>query len=146
MAANRYPWVCAALCCDATSARLSREHNDANVIAFGERLIGVEVAKEALRAFLQTPFAGDRHIARVQQLGAPPPVPGRSCLSTLSTNPTSGDNPRHDTTQYSGLLPPQPRPPRSGPAPPHHQLNTPPAQPNPTHTPPDPLHPPPHPN
>src|SRR3546814_18688072 len=69
MAANRYPWVRAALCCDATSARLSREHNDANVIAFGERLIGVEVAKEALRAFLQTPFDGARHTARVQKTG-----------------------------------------------------------------------------
>lgn len=78
IAANRYPWVRAALCHDATSARLSREHNDANVIAFGERLIGVEVAKEALRAFLDTPFAGDRHVARVHKLGAPPPVPSVS--------------------------------------------------------------------
>ena len=75
MAANRYPWVRAALCNDATSARLAREHNDANVIAFGERLIGVEVAKEALRVFLQTPFAGDRHVRRVEKLGAPPPAP-----------------------------------------------------------------------
>jgi len=78
MAANRYPWVRAALCCDATSARLAREHNDANVIAFGERLIGVEVAREALRVFLQTPFAGDRHIPRVEKLGTPPPLAGAS--------------------------------------------------------------------
>lgn len=78
MAANRYPWVRAAVCCDATSARLAREHNDANVIAFGERLIGVEVAKEALRVFLNTPFAGDRHVRRVNKLGAPPQVPGVS--------------------------------------------------------------------
>lgn len=78
MAANRYPWVRAALCCDATSARLAREHNDANVIAFGERLIGVEVAREALRVFLQTPFAGDRHAPRVEKLGTPPPVAGAS--------------------------------------------------------------------
>jgi ribose 5-phosphate isomerase B len=78
IAANRYPWVRAVLCYDATSARLSREHNDANVIAFGERLIGVEVAKEALRVFLQTPFAGDRHVARVDKLGAPPSTPSVS--------------------------------------------------------------------
>lgn len=78
MAANRYPWVRAALCHDATSARLSREHNDANVVAFGERLIGVEVAKEALRVFLNTPFTGDRHVARVDKLGAPPAVPSVS--------------------------------------------------------------------
>ncbi|MEQ8397200.1 ribose 5-phosphate isomerase B [Thalassobaculum sp.] len=78
IAANRYPWVRAVLCYDATSARLSREHNDANVIAFGERLIGVEVAKEALRVFLQTPFAGDRHVARVDKLGAPPTTPSVS--------------------------------------------------------------------
>jgi ribose 5-phosphate isomerase B len=78
IAANRYPWVRAAVCCDATSARLAREHNDANVIAFGERLIGVEVAKEALRVFLNTSFAGDRHVRRVNKLGAPPQVPSVS--------------------------------------------------------------------
>lgn len=78
MAANRYHWVRAALCHDATSARLSREHNDANVIAFGERLIGVEVAKEALQVFLQTPFGGARHVARVDKLGAPPELPSAS--------------------------------------------------------------------
>lgn len=78
MAANRYPWVRAAVCHDATSARLAREHNDANVIAFGERLIGVEVAKDALRVFLNTPFAGDRHVRRVNKLGAPPQVPSVS--------------------------------------------------------------------
>lgn len=78
IAANRYPWVRAVNCHDVTAARLSREHNDANVIAFGERLIGVEVAKEALRMFLQTPFAGDRHVARVTKLGAPPTIPSVS--------------------------------------------------------------------
>ena len=75
IAANRFAWVRAVNCHDVTSARLSREHNDANVIAFGERVIGVEVAKEALRVFLQTPFAGDRHVARVNKLGAPPKIP-----------------------------------------------------------------------
>jgi len=78
MAANRYPWVRAAVCHDVTSARLSREHNDANVISFGERLIGIEVAKEALRMFLTTPFAGDRHVRRVTKLGTPPEKPSVS--------------------------------------------------------------------
>jgi len=78
MAANRFPWVRAAPCHDVTTARLAREHNDANVIAFGERLIGVEVARQALQAFLQTPFAGDRHARRVDKLGSPPPLAGCS--------------------------------------------------------------------
>jgi len=78
IAANRFPWVRAALCHDVTSARFSREHNDANVVAFGERLIGVEVAKEALHVFLNTPFAGDRHVRRVDKLGAPPQLPSDS--------------------------------------------------------------------
>ncbi len=78
IAANRYAWVRAALCHDATGARLAREHNDANVIAFGERLIGVEVAKEALRVFMNTEFAGDRHVRRVDKLGAPPAKPAIS--------------------------------------------------------------------
>ena len=51
-----------------TGARLSREHNDANVIAFGARMIGVEPALEALRAFLATPYAGGRHDRRVLKL------------------------------------------------------------------------------
>lgn len=78
MAANRFPWVRAAPCHDVTTARLAREHNDANVIAFGERLIGVEVARQALRAFLKTPFAGDRHVRRVDKLGSPPSLAGGS--------------------------------------------------------------------
>ena len=52
IAANRNPKVRAALVHDVTSARLTREHNDANVIAFGQRLIGTEVAREALKVFL----------------------------------------------------------------------------------------------
>ena len=52
MAANRNPKVRAALVHDVTSARLSRMHNDANVVAFGQRLIGTETAREALKVFL----------------------------------------------------------------------------------------------
>ena len=68
IAANRNPKVRAALAHDVTSARLSREHNDANVVAFGQRLIGVETAREALKVFLDTPFAGGRHADRVAKL------------------------------------------------------------------------------
>ncbi len=69
IAANRHPGIRAAPCHDATSARLAREHNDANVLALGARLIGIEVAKECLRTFLATDFAGGRHARRVAMLG-----------------------------------------------------------------------------
>ena len=68
IAANRNPMVRAVLAHDATSARLSREHNDANVVAFGQRLTGIEVAREALKVFLDTPFEGGRHAGRVAKL------------------------------------------------------------------------------
>lgn len=72
IAANRFPWVRCALCHDVTTAKLSREHNDANVIAFGERLIGATTATEALKAFLTTEFEGGRHAGRVEKLGQLP--------------------------------------------------------------------------
>ncbi len=68
IAANRNSKVRAALVHDVTSAKLSREHNDANVVAFGQRLIGVETARDALKAFLNTQFAGGRHAGRVAKL------------------------------------------------------------------------------
>ncbi len=68
IAANRNPMVRAVLAHDATSARLSREHNDANVVAFGQRMTGIEVAREALKVFLDTPFEGGRHAGRVAKL------------------------------------------------------------------------------
>lgn len=69
IAANRNPAVRAAVCHDETSARLGREHNDANVLALGARLIGTEVARDCLKAFLQTEFGGGRHSGRVAKLG-----------------------------------------------------------------------------
>lgn len=69
MAANRHAGVRAAPCHDETSARLTREHNDANVLALGARLVGVEVAKDCLRTFLKTEFEGGRHARRVAKLG-----------------------------------------------------------------------------
>lgn len=73
MALNRHPGVRAAVCHDSLSARLSRQHNNANVLALGGRLIGVETARDALRTFLETPFDGGRHVARVDKIdsGAP---------------------------------------------------------------------------
>ena len=68
MAANKIAGVRAAPVHDATSARLAKAHNDANVIAFGERLTGAEVALEALRAWLGTEVEGGRHEGRVAKL------------------------------------------------------------------------------
>ncbi len=69
IALNRHPGVRAAVCHDETSARLAREHNDANVLALGARLIGSEVAKDCLKVFLDTGFAEGRHVPRVAKLG-----------------------------------------------------------------------------
>jgi ribose 5-phosphate isomerase B len=68
IAANRYPEVRAALIHDALGARLSRKHNDANVIALGGRTIGIETAKDCLNIFLTTKFDGGRHQNRVNKL------------------------------------------------------------------------------
>ncbi|MEP7081476.1 MAG: ribose 5-phosphate isomerase B [Chloroflexota bacterium] len=53
---------------DPVTARLGREHNDANVLAMGGRIVGTEVARECLRAFLDAQFAGGRHVARVEKI------------------------------------------------------------------------------
>jgi ribose 5-phosphate isomerase B len=71
IAVNRNPAARCALVSDSLSARLSREHNDANAIAFGARLVGPDTAKDALAVFLATPFAGDRHANRVNKLSHP---------------------------------------------------------------------------
>ena len=72
MAVNRNPACRCALVSEQLSAALAREHNDANVIAMGARLIGVEQAKACLDTFLATPFGGERHARRVAKLGNPP--------------------------------------------------------------------------
>lgn len=69
IAANRVPGARCALVHDNLTARLARQHNDANMIALGARLIGTETAKDALQAFLNTEFEGGRHMARVRKLG-----------------------------------------------------------------------------
>lgn len=68
IAANRHRHVRAAVCHDETSTRLARQHNDANVLALGARLIGTETAKACLKVFLSTEFEGGRHRARVAKL------------------------------------------------------------------------------
>ncbi|MBN9497496.1 MAG: ribose 5-phosphate isomerase B [Alphaproteobacteria bacterium] len=69
IAANRHRHIRAALVHDETGARLCRQHNDANVVVFGARLIGIEVARAALKVFLSTSFEGGRHEKRVAKLG-----------------------------------------------------------------------------
>ena len=68
---NRHPACRCALVSDGLAARLAREHNDANVLALGARLIGIETAKDCLAQFLATPFAGGRHQRRVDKLTHP---------------------------------------------------------------------------
>lgn len=71
IAANRYPDIRAALVHDALGATLARQHNDANVICFGGRMIGEDVAGDCLRLFLETEFEGGRHARRIEKLSNP---------------------------------------------------------------------------
>ena len=61
MVANKFPRIRAALANDLYSSRCSREHNDANILIIGGRIVGKELAKEIVRVWLETPFAGGRH-------------------------------------------------------------------------------------
>lgn len=72
IAANRHAHIRAANCVHATMARLARSHNDANVLCLGSRLIGLEVARDCVQAFIETPFLGGRHGPRVDKLGRRP--------------------------------------------------------------------------
>ncbi len=68
IAANRHPGIRAALCHDVETARLGREHNDANLLALGGRTTDLETAKACLKTFLETPYDGGRHEPRVAKL------------------------------------------------------------------------------
>ena len=68
MAANRVKGVRCALCWNLESARLARQHNDANIISLGQRMLPEEAALEIVRVWLETPFEGGRHLRRVQLL------------------------------------------------------------------------------
>ncbi|CAN5270315.1 ribose 5-phosphate isomerase B [soil metagenome] len=69
MAANKVAGVRAALCNDLYTARLAREHNDANVLSMGGRIVAPALADEIVVCFLQTPYQGGRHQRRIDQLG-----------------------------------------------------------------------------
>lgn len=71
IAANRNPAVRAAVVTNSLTARLARQHNDANVVCFGERLVGSEIARDAMKVFLETEFEGGRHAKRVDKLASP---------------------------------------------------------------------------
>jgi ribose 5-phosphate isomerase B len=71
IAANRHPEIRAALVHDAFTARMCREHNDANVLVLGGRTTGPGVAQDCLALFLDTPFEGGRHARRVEKMSRP---------------------------------------------------------------------------
>ena len=69
--ANRVTGVRCALCWNLDSARLGREHNNANVISIGQRMVTPETAREIVRIWLETPFEGGRHQRRIDMIDAP---------------------------------------------------------------------------
>jgi ribose 5-phosphate isomerase B len=70
MAANRVKGIRCALCWNLESAKLGRQHNNANVLSIGERMVSLEVALEIVRVFLATPFEGGRHQRRIELIDA----------------------------------------------------------------------------
>jgi len=70
MAANRIKGVRCALCWNAETARLARQHNDANALSIGQRMIPLDTALEIVRIWLETPFEGGRHVRRIELLDA----------------------------------------------------------------------------
>ncbi len=68
LAANKHRGIRAALCHDAYTAQMARAHNDANVLCFGERVVGLGVVESILKAWNATPFEGGRHAGRVAKL------------------------------------------------------------------------------
>ncbi len=69
IAANKFPGIRAALCTNSFMARASRDHNNANILALGGRVLGTELALDIVKTFVTTPFSGDeRHIRRIDQI------------------------------------------------------------------------------
>ena len=69
IACNKFNGIRACCCSEATSARLTRQHNDANVICFGARIISSELANDIVKEFVSTPFSnGERHIKRIEMI------------------------------------------------------------------------------
>ena len=74
MVANRVRGVRCALCWNDESARFGRQHNDANVISLGQRMISLEIALTLVQIWLDTPFEGGRHVRRIQMIDEPSPA------------------------------------------------------------------------
>jgi ribose 5-phosphate isomerase B len=72
MVANRVKGIRCALCWNADSARLGRQHNDANVLSLGQRMMSLETALQLVRIWLETPFEGGRHQRRIELIDATP--------------------------------------------------------------------------
>ena len=70
LAANRHKGIRAALCHDYYTAFMARKHNDANILCFGERIVGKGVAESIIDAWIAGSFEGDRHVARVEKIEA----------------------------------------------------------------------------
>ena len=68
IAANKVNGVRAAVCSDTTTARLVKQHNNANIIAFGARIVGIETAKDIVKTYLEAEFMGGRHATRVDMI------------------------------------------------------------------------------
>ncbi len=68
IAANKVRGVRAAVCSDVTTAHLVKEHNNANIIAFGARIVGLELAKDIVKSYLEAEFLGGRHEARIAMI------------------------------------------------------------------------------
>lgn len=68
LAANKVNGIRAAVCSDTTTARLVKQHNNCNIIAFGERIVGPELAKDIVKSYLDAEFEGGRHATRVQMI------------------------------------------------------------------------------
>lgn len=69
IAANRHPHIRAALCHEAFTARMSREHNDANILCLGARVLGIGIVLDIVKTWLATEFAGGRHLRRITLMG-----------------------------------------------------------------------------
>ncbi len=70
MVANKVPGIRCAVCHDVTTARFARAHNDANVLAIGQRIVGWAVSRDLVREWLNTPFEGGRHARRLEKMAA----------------------------------------------------------------------------
>ena len=68
IAANKVPGVRAAVCSDTATARLTKQHNNANIIAFGARIVGTELAKDIVKTYLDAEFMGGKHQSRIDKI------------------------------------------------------------------------------